>query len=356
VKSELLDPRNRNKAKCNIPENELKAIQDLTKLQKERKIMIKVCDKGAGIIILDFEAYMKACHEHLESETPDGEKYYTQVTQSTMKKAKTKIEELLQEGLENEYISKEEYQAMIPSEMKPGKFYSIFKVHKHHKEGDVPPVRPIVSGCGSMFENLGIFVEHHIKTHATTHASFLQDTPDFLRHIRSLNEDETLPASAILVTIDAIGCYMNIPQHEGAKCVENILSTQMNQEVPSGFITRMLELILHYNIFQLDDKLYQQKIGTAMGSKPAPSYANIHMAEKIDPEIWNISTRYAVNDMTPIKLLKRFLDDIFMIYTGSVSSLHMFLEELNQIHDKMKFTMTHTTPDLSHNECTCQAI
>ena len=89
VKSELLDPRNRNKAKCNIPENELKAIQDLIKLQKERKIMIKVCDKGAGIIILDFEAYMKACHEHLESETPDGEKYYTQVTQSTMKKAKT---------------------------------------------------------------------------------------------------------------------------------------------------------------------------------------------------------------------------------------------------------------------------
>ena len=48
-------------------------------------------------------------------------------------------------------------------------------------------MRPIVSGYGSMFENTGIFVEHHIKQHATKHASFLQDTPDFLRHIHKLN-------------------------------------------------------------------------------------------------------------------------------------------------------------------------
>ena len=35
-------------------------------------IIIKVCDKGARLIILDFDKYIKACHEHLESETPDG--------------------------------------------------------------------------------------------------------------------------------------------------------------------------------------------------------------------------------------------------------------------------------------------
>ena len=35
--------------------------------------MIKVCDKGAGLIILDVDKYMEACHDHLESETPDGE-------------------------------------------------------------------------------------------------------------------------------------------------------------------------------------------------------------------------------------------------------------------------------------------
>ena len=32
----------------------------------------------------------------------------------------------------------------------------------------------------------------------------------------------------------------------------------------------------------LDGKVYQQQIGTAMGSKPAPSFVNIQMAQ-IDP-------------------------------------------------------------------------
>ena len=54
VKSEILDPRNRNTVKCNIPPEEIAALKELIKLQKERKIVIKACDKGAEIIIIDF--------------------------------------------------------------------------------------------------------------------------------------------------------------------------------------------------------------------------------------------------------------------------------------------------------------
>ena len=104
---------------------------------------------------------MKPCHDHFESETTDGEKYSVPVNQSALVVAKDKLSNLLQEGLENEYITQEEYQAMLGSDMNPGKFYSIFKVHKEHKDAELPPVRPIVSGCGSMFENTGIFVEYH---------------------------------------------------------------------------------------------------------------------------------------------------------------------------------------------------
>ena len=41
VKSELMDPLNRNKIPNNITENESKALKDLSKLQSERKIVIK---------------------------------------------------------------------------------------------------------------------------------------------------------------------------------------------------------------------------------------------------------------------------------------------------------------------------
>ena len=65
VKSDISDPRNRNSAECNLPPKELKALKDLINLQKERQIVIKACDKGAGIIILDFDEYLRACYKHL---------------------------------------------------------------------------------------------------------------------------------------------------------------------------------------------------------------------------------------------------------------------------------------------------
>ena len=73
----------------------------------------------------------------------------------------------------------------------------------------------------------------------------------------------------------------------------------------------MLELVLKYNIFELNKELYLQLIGTAMGSRPAPSYANIFMAKKIDPLISEIATRIN-NGENPLLFFKRFLDDIFL--------------------------------------------
>ena len=138
---------------------------------------------------------------------------------------------------------------------------------------------------------------------------------------------------------------MTIPQEEGVQCVENVLSSRSNQEVPSGFIARLLELILKHDIFELDYELYQQQVGTAMGCKPAPSYANIHLDQKIDHQILEIAKMSSDNEEIAIQLLKRFLDDIFMILTDSVKAQHVLFDENDKMHPKIKFTMAHTTPD-----------
>ena len=67
VKSEILDPRNRNQIKCNLPGSELHALQELQRMKKERQIIVKACDKGAGIIILNFNVYLQVYYEHLTS-------------------------------------------------------------------------------------------------------------------------------------------------------------------------------------------------------------------------------------------------------------------------------------------------
>ena len=64
VKSEIMDPLNRNEVNNNMEPEEKKAIKELIQLQKDRIITIKPCDKGAGIIILDFPEYKKSCDNH----------------------------------------------------------------------------------------------------------------------------------------------------------------------------------------------------------------------------------------------------------------------------------------------------
>jgi hypothetical protein len=57
VKSEIMDPQNRNKSRPNLPPDEIDALSQLIKLQKNQTITIKPFDKGAGVIILDFDEY-----------------------------------------------------------------------------------------------------------------------------------------------------------------------------------------------------------------------------------------------------------------------------------------------------------
>ena len=162
---------------------------------------------------------------------------------------KEKIIQLIEEGLDNEYISKEEIDAMNPSEKTPGKFYQLFKVHKAHEVGKAPPERPIISGSGSITENISLFVEHHVKQLATQHPSYLQDTPDFLRNIEAINSEGPLPTNSMLVSIDVSALYTNIPQDEGVEATREALESADVSSIPPYFITRLLELVLKYNIF-----------------------------------------------------------------------------------------------------------
>ena len=139
---------------------------------------------------------------------------------------------------------------------------------------------------------------------------------------------------------------MKIYIHKTWSCeaVKEALEERINPEVPSDFLIKLLELILKYNIFEFNSDLYLQLIGTAMGTKPAPSYANIFMARRIDNMIKELAAKFG-DGVYPIRFLKRFLDDIFMIFTGSIENLHLFLDELNTVHPTIKFTMNHTFPN-----------
>ena len=123
--------------------------------------------------------------------------------------------------------------------MNVAKFYANFKIHKPHIEKSAPPIRPIVSGSGSITENLGVYVDHHIKNIAKKHASYIQDTPDFLRKINKINQGPKLPDNEILFTMDITGAYTNIPQEDGTACLEEALNEREDRQFHQNLLPKL---------------------------------------------------------------------------------------------------------------------
>ena len=149
---------------------------------------------------------------------------------------------------------------------------------------------------------------------------------------------KNIPDDAILVTCDISALYTNIQRGDAVEAVKKILETRKDKTIPSDFIIELLDLVLKYNIFVFDDQLYQQLIGTAIGTKCAPNVADIFMSF-IDQKIKNIAMKFSENGINPLLLYKRYLDDILFIFLGSNDKLHKFFDEINTIAPSIKFTM-----------------
>jgi hypothetical protein len=168
-------------------------------------------------------------------------------------------------------------------------------------------------------------VDHHSKDLVPEVPSYLQDTPHLLRELETLKLTN-LPPNSFPIGINVVGLYTNIPHAEVIKRLKRALNKKRNLEVPSLLLTDILNLVLKYNAFEFNGDLYQQKIGTAMGTRVAPTMANIFMAE-----IDKLVQKCAINEnLNCIHYYKRFIGDIFIIWTGKEEHLQLFIAKINQ--------------------------
>lgn len=95
-------------------------------------------------------------------------------------------------------------------------------------------------------------------------------------------------------------------------------------------IVDFTELVLKNNNFEYNGKHFIQTLGTAIGTRMVPSYANIFMDRlerqliaqaKVKPHTW-----------------WRYIDDVFIIWTEGEDSLRDFIDYLNSTHRTIKFT------------------
>ncbi|KAK3747117.1 hypothetical protein QZH41_006059 [Actinostola sp. cb2023] len=206
------------------------------------------------------------------------------------------------------------------------------KIHKP----DIPG-RPIISGCDSPTEKLSIYIDYHLKPLVPLIPSYIRDTKHFLSHIFSL--PTPLPPDTLLATIDVTSLYTNIPHDEGihASLVSLATHPDTTSRPPLHVFQQLFTYILKHNYFSFNNEFYLQQHGTAMGTRMAPSYANLFMSH-----LESLLLEHPPGNLLPL-VWKRYIDDIFILWTHGSSTLQTFLNHINSFHPTIKFTYT-TSP------------
>ena len=145
----------------------------------------------------------------------------------------------------------------------------------------------------------------------------------------------------MLVTLDVISLYPNIPIEQSIKIILNYIEQQNNPtHPPLCIIKTLLSFVLNYNCFNFGSLFFLQVHGIAMGTKLAPNYANLFMA--------NFEESFVFNYPIQPTMYRRFIDDIFFIWQGTPEELDEFTSHLNSVHQTIKFTKTVSTEQITY--------
>jgi len=97
-------------------------------------------------------------------------------------------------------------------------------------------------------------------------------------------------------------------------------------------LVEFTEIVLKNNNFEFDGRHFVQKLGTAIGTRMALSYASIFMDKK------KTEKQLISNALITPHTWWRYIDDIFIIWREGEESLKDFINYLNSAHRTIKFT------------------
>ena len=326
----------------NIKKTEEIAIKQL---KENKNIVIKEADKGGSVIVMDNEFYRAKLEEHLS----DPETY--RKIEGNIPNIHKKIEELLNQY--QDHLTEKEIEYLHNFESKNSIIYGLPKVHKskmiseaiEQQNQDTIHIlnpadlkfRPIIAGPINPTSHLSNFIHIILKPYLEEIPSFIKDSQTFLQSLPPRIDSES-----ILVTLDIVSLYTSIPHNLGLEAVEFWLDKfpdRLHYRIPKSFILEAISLILTNNYFEFNNQIYLQLQGTAMGTKMAPTYANMtvgFLEWKLYQKLNLTSTKedclYIHNNW------KRYLDDCFIIWNKNKTELDQFISQINNLHHSIQFT------------------
>ena len=179
--------------------------------------------------------------------------------------------------------------------------------------------RPVISNCGTATEHVSEYLDFHLYPLVSKTRSLVKDTNHFLSLLAKLRE---IPDNALLCTADFVWLYTNIPHGEGLEAMRKVLNTRQNPSIST--LVSLGKLVVENNLFEFDGKVYRQKLGTAIGTKFAPAYANLFMSSLKEEMVSTCEVRHWV--------WYRYIDNVFFIWMHGEGKLSSFVEYINSYH------------------------
>ena len=119
-------------------------------------------------------------------------------------------------------------------------------------------------------------MDSFLKHQARKCSSYIKDSKHYLQKLEEMKRSG-IPKESILVTMDVAALYTNIDHDEGAEACFQKLESRKNKDVSSGILKSLILLVLKCNAFRFGSAMYEQVMGTCMGTPMAPNYANLFM-------------------------------------------------------------------------------
>ena len=139
-----------------------------------------------------------------------------------------------------------------------------------------------------------------------------------------------------------------VPTRKICRQCTSTINTVYIQILLLSLLLDLAEVVLKNNIFTFGKKTLKQKRGTAIGTKFAPPYSILFMAE-LEEEIVKES------ECKPY-LWWRYIDDIFFLWEHGENKLKSFIDKINKAHPTIKFTAEWSKTSINFLDVTVSLI
>lgn len=338
VKKEIHNLYKQSSNYYNLSKAEIKALNEL---KRNQNIIIKKADKNSGLVVMNKKDYETKVYTQLRDI-----KVYTPLKEDDSQNVKIKSDKLLKTLLDNNSITDKQYHNLTNYSVKPPIFYGIPKIHKKNN-----PLRPIVSQINGPTYKLNQYI-HELLLVAESEIPYLfKDTTAFLQLIEHHKEVNN---NTILVTMDVVSLYTNIPHQEAIKFVTEHYEDTLQHwhlydtkvlKIKPDFLRQLLDLMLSNCTLEFNQEYYSQNYGTPMGAPASVRIANIFMYKFL------LAFLNSYTGHIP-PFIGRLIDDLFFIWHKDTEELFYFYEQLNKFHNTIKFEITYSTSKVNFLDTT----